>query len=205
MVEIAGRKTDADWYSLESQIKADFDSVELWNQALDIFEMRMNERYIKPAEEIQNNLSVLGEGFSITALLCSLVEALETFHEGKCYKHDKPRTNHEYGNGNSESIYVQFLSNREPFSNVFDERLARDFYKNVRCALLHEAMTRNGWRIRIDTDVLVEQKEGNKVLNRFYLLEFVKRYIEKYRASVLNSKERKNAFIRKMRCICQNA
>ena len=204
MVEIAGTKTDADWKSLEKKIKTDFASIKLWNLALDIFELRLNERYIKPAEEIQNNLSVSGEGFAITALLCSLVEALETFYEGKCYKHEKPRTNTEYGNSKSQSFYVQFLSKREPFSNVFDEQLAKDFYKNVRCALLHEAMTRNGWTIRIDTDVLVEQKAGRKILNRYYFLEYLKEYILKYRANVLNSKERKNAFIRKMNCICQN-
>ncbi len=164
----------------------------------------MNERYIKPAEEIQNNMNVLGEGFAITALLCSLIEALETFYEGKCFKFDKPRSNTEYGNGNSESIYVEFLSKREPFSEVFNEQLARDFYKNVRCALLHEAMTRGGWSIRIDTAGLVEQKGDSKILNRYYFLQYMKAYIKSYRGLVLNSKERKNAFIRKLTCICQN-
>jgi hypothetical protein len=205
VVEIAGKKTDSDWYSLEAKIRKDFSNVELWNEALDIFELRLKERYIKPAEEIENNLSVSGEGFAITALLCSLIEALETFHEGMCYKYEKPRTNTEYGNGKSRSLFVQFLSKRAPFSEIFDVQLAEDFYKNVRCALMHEAMTRNGWTIRIDTNILVEQKAGNKILNRFYLLDYFKTYIGNYRKMVLGSKKLKNAFIRKMDCICKNA
>jgi hypothetical protein len=55
--------------------------------------------------------------------------------------------------------------------------LAEDFLKNVRCALLHEAMIRNGWKIRIDTDELVEQKNNSKVLNRFYFFDNLKTYI----------------------------
>ena len=205
MIEIAKNFTDYDWKNLEKELRADFGNREIWGKALDVFESRLNERYIKPAENIQNNLSVTGEGFSITAILCSLIEALETFYEGKCYKYEKPRTNREYGNGNSKSLFVSFLSTKEPFNTTFTVDLAEDFFKNVRCALLHEAMTRNNWTIRIDTDVLIEQKESGKVLNRFYFLESLKEYIKTYRSEVLGNKERKNAFIRKMNCICNNA
>jgi len=205
MVEIAENFMDEDWDALEKKLRADFGNDELWNKALDVFESRLNDRYIKPAEEVQNNLSVKGEGFSITAILCSLIEALETFYEGKCYKFENPRTNNEYGNGNSKSLFVNFLSSKHPFSNTFNAVLAEDFFKNVRCALLHEAMTRNGWTIRIDTDVLVEQKGNGKTLNRFFFLDNLKSYIKGYRVEVLGNKERKNAFIRKMNCICKNA
>ena len=205
MVDIAENFTDKDWAALEKKLRADFGNEELWNSALDIFESRLNERYIRPAEEIQNSLPVKGEGFSITAILCSLIEALETFYSGKCYKYETPRNNNEYGNGKSKSLFVNFLTSKQPFSNIFNENLADDFFKNVRCALLHEAMTRNGWVIRIDNDVLVEQKGSNKILNRFYFLDSIKQYIKIYRSEVLANKERKNAFIRKMNCICKNA
>jgi len=58
MVKIAGEKTDKNWRNLEMKIKIDFDNATLWEQALDIFEERLNERYIKPAEKIQNSSSV---------------------------------------------------------------------------------------------------------------------------------------------------
>jgi hypothetical protein len=205
MVEIARKFTVENWQILEKELRADFYNEGLWGKAIDVFESRLNERYIKPAEEIQNNLSCTGEGFAITAILCSLIEALETFYKGKCYKYEKPRTNNEYGNSKSKSLFVSFLTSREPFKNTFDLVLAEDFYKNVRCALLHEAMTRNGWTIRIDTDDLVKQNGNSKVLNRFYFLQNLKNCIKNYRAEVLTDKKRKNAFIRKMNCICKNA
>jgi hypothetical protein len=158
-----------------------------------------------PAEEIQDNSSVVGEGFSITAILFSLIEALETFYEGKCYKYETPKMNMEYGNGNSKKLFVNFLTTKEPFKSSFNADLAEDFFKNVRCALLREAMTRNGWKIRIDTDRLVTQKNEEKILNRFYFLEALKEYIRSYKAEVIGNKDRKNAFIRKMNCICKNA
>ncbi len=110
MVEIAENFSDEDWKSLEQDLRSNFNDEKLWDKALDIFELRLNSRYIQPAENIQNNLSVTGEGFATTAILCSLIEALETFYEGKCYKYEKPRTNTEYGNGKSKALFVSFLS-----------------------------------------------------------------------------------------------
>lgn len=205
MVDIAKSFTDKDWYRLEKMLKENFSNNDLWNEALDTFESRLNDRYIKPAEEIKDNLSLSGEGFSITAILCSLIEALETFYEGKCFKFDKPRTSDEYGSGNSMSLFVSFLSNKPPFNSAFDATLAKDFYKNVRCALLHEAMTRNGWTIRIDTGTLVEKKGSEKTLNRNLFLTQLTGYIKDYRVEVLGNNERKHAFIRKMNCICKSA
>ena len=122
----------------------------------------MFHRYICPAEQIQHNSSIIGEGFSIMAILCTLIEALETFYDGLCYKYDKPRKNYEYGNGKSEKMFVNFLSKREPFKQVFNEPLAKEFYKNIRCPLLHEAATRGGWVIRIDTDSLIKNIWGRR-------------------------------------------
>lgn len=79
------------------------------------------------------------------------------------------------------------------------------FAANVRCALLHEAMTRNGWMIRISSEGLVEEKDGKKYFNRDNFLREIKSYIKEYRQLVLGSKERKDAFIRKMKCICDNS
>jgi hypothetical protein len=137
-VKIAGNKTDEEWRLLEAGIKHDFMNAALWEKACDFFEERTLHRYICPAEQIHRTSSIIGEGFSITAILCTLIEALETFYEGRCYKYDKPRRNHEYGDGQSKKIFVNFLSKREPFNKVFDEPLSMEFYKNVRCPLFHE-------------------------------------------------------------------
>ena len=204
-VQIAGTKTDEEWRLLEARIKQDFNNGDLWEEAHKFFEERMLHRYIYPAEQIQRNSLILGEGFSVMAILCTLIEALETFYDGRCYKYDKPRKNYEYGNGHSEGMFVNFLSKKEPFKQVFDEPLAKEFYKNIRCPLLHEAATRGGWVIRIDTDSLIKKDLNKTVLNRVLFLEYMKKYIEDYREILITSKQRKNAFIRKMDCICKTA
>jgi hypothetical protein len=205
LIAIAKGTTDEDWRTLEIEIRRDFDNVQLWNKALDIFKQRMNVRYIESADAIENSCTISGEGFAISTILCSLMDVLETFYNGICYKCEKPRTNSEYGNGKSRFLIIEFLSKRRPFNEYFDRTLAEDFYLNVRCPLFHEAMTRNGWVIRIDTTSLVEVNSGNKILNRVRMLECFKTYIGNYRSIVLHSKERKNAFIRKMNCICNNS
>lgn len=203
--QIANNFTVKDWRELESEIVADFNNEQLWKQALDIFESRINERYIIPAKTIQDNLSVSGEGFSITIILCSLVEALQSFNQGICYKNEKPRTNTEYGNGKSKKLFINFLTKNKPFSVFFDHDLADDFYKNVRCSLVHEAMTRNGWKIRINTNMLVVTEGEIKIFNRFYFLELMIEYIKEYREQTIISKVQKNAFLCKMKCICNNS
>ncbi len=204
-VQIAGKKTDKDWRLLEAKIKQHFNNYKLWEEAYKFFEERMFHRYICPAEQIQRNSSIIGEGFSIMAILCTLIEALETFYEGQCYKYDKPRKNHEYGNRKSEKMFVNFLSKREPFNHVFNEPLSKEFYKNIRCPLLHEAATRGGWVIRIDTASLIKKGRDKTELNRNIFLGYMKKYIEDYKNILITSKNRKNAFIRKMDCICKTA
>ena len=41
-------------------------------------------------------------------------------------------------------MFTAFLIRRKPFSQVFNASLAGDFYSGVRCALLHEAGTKDG-------------------------------------------------------------
>ena len=53
MVEIANKFTDLDWEKLENELKADFTNTDLWNKAIGVFESRLCERYILPAENIQ--------------------------------------------------------------------------------------------------------------------------------------------------------
>src|SRR5439155_22665118 len=47
----------------------------------------------------------------------------------------------------SAELFVSFFRNRPPFSEEFDEALAREFYAEIRCGLLHEARTKGGWKV----------------------------------------------------------
>ncbi len=206
-VEIAGRKTIDDWNALKAKIDADFDNNELWNEAYSFLEERINHRYIYPAKTIQDspNSRIIGEGFSIVTILCSVIEALETFYQGKYFTPSAPKNKYEYTFGESKELFVSFFTKRWPFKKEFNEDLSKDFYSNVRCGLLHEAASRNGWRIRIDNDVLIEKNGKGKILNRVLFLQAIIDFMEQYKSELLKSKVRKEAFVRKMDSICNTA
>lgn len=208
-IEIAGDKTVKDWLELKSKIEKDFGNNKLWEQAFAYFEIRIRTRYLDPAEIIQNHPSskVTGEGFTITAIICTLIEAFESFLQGKNYKYlKKGQKLKKYEYNRSSEVFTDFLAKREPFKQHFRKKsLAQEFYKNVRCSLLHEACTKNGWKIRIDTKELLEKNGQTYTLNRVLLLRLIKEYIPTYKKLLLADSNLKKAFVRKMNYLCDNA
>lgn len=163
---------------------------------------------MKPIEAIERDSNIEGEGFAITAIVCSLIEALETFRLGKVYrratKGNPIDERKEYFK--SQPIFEDFLKNRDPFKEHFSVGdLASNFYENVRCAILHEAATRSGWTIRIDTTTLVEKRNGLYVLNRALFVDAIKKYMCSYKAELLQSSELQLAYVRKLDSICESS
>lgn len=96
---------------------------------------RLYSRYLKPfsfkdsvfVEQFKN-------GFSIMANCCLLIETLQSFKNG-------------WGdsNGNSQKAFNQFLASENRFSAFATKE--SDFYKHVRCGILHQGETTGGWKI----------------------------------------------------------
>lgn len=172
-IKIAGDLTIGDWFRLKQSLECNPGKDSLWCDAYSFFEKRINTRYLKPIEAIERDSDIEGEGFAITAIICSLIEALETFRLGKVYRRASKGNpldeTKEYFK--SQPIFEDFLKNREPFKAHFSVGdLATNFYENVRCAVLHEAATRSGWTIRINTTALVEKRNELYVLNRAFFV-----------------------------------
>lgn len=206
-VEIAGTKTSSDWERLRLQLKSNPPDVNAWQEAKEFFDQRFENRYFKPIEAIRSHYSannLRGEGFAICTLLCSLIEAVETFHEGKNFSLN-PSTEFEYGPRKSGQIYTNFLTQRHPFSGYFDLALAKDFYSNVRCALLHEACTRNKWKINIRGSETITREGGYKILNRSLFLTDMHTCINAYQDALLADESLRSAFVRKFDGICRNS
>jgi hypothetical protein len=207
-IKIADNLTIGDWLQLRELLEVKQSRADLWSNAYDFFEKRMNTRYLNPIEAIERDAKIDGEGFAVTVIICSLIEALESFRLGKVYKRatkgnviDKRK---EYFK--SQLIFEDFLKNREPFKSFFSEEgLATSFYENVRCAVLHEAATRNGWKIRIDTTALVVKQDNSYTLNRALFVDAIKQYMASYKNELFQSEELKLAFIRKLNSICETA
>ena len=205
---IAGRKTVADWNELKASL-ADFNNTNLWTTAYnDFYITRLNDRYLNPIKSIKQDGSYTGEGFSIMTIICSLIEFLETTYQGKNYRYkrngDPPLGQYEYGA--SVQIFIDFLNNRKPFNTQFNTQDADDFYKNIRCGLLHEARTNGNWTIwgNSGNGTLLKKTANETIIYRddFFdaLLEFIN---TNYKAVLLSSADRKEAFIRKFDALCE--
>jgi hypothetical protein len=201
---IAGRKTSEDWKKFRIKLTKEFKN-NLWEQAFnEYFLERVKLRYFNPIKELKKNDTFKGEGFLIMAILCTLVEFFETTLRGIKYKSVRNKRDlDQFEYCVSIDIFVNFLSNRIPFSNHFDKDLAFEFYKSIRCGLLHEAQTKNGWTIkaRSSNGNLIDKEE--KIVFRDNFQEAFKEFINNYHKDLLVDNELQKAFIRKFDFICE--
>jgi hypothetical protein len=92
---------------------------------------RFTDRYIKPVGAEPRR------GFTIMAVSCLMIEALESFRQGW-----------ETSDGKSKSAFCFFFDALPQFKDFRGH--AQAFYTHVRCGILHQAETTGGWRIRRD-------------------------------------------------------
>lgn len=98
---------------------------------------RFTERYITPLESIPQKPKDLRNGFCTMAVCCLMIEALESFWQGL------PDTNFPRGSSGAFCSFFDRSDNLKDFRGH-----ARDFYTHVRCGILHQAETTDGWKIR---------------------------------------------------------
>jgi hypothetical protein len=66
------------WQAFKGSLTVGGDAA-LWESAFtDYFHPRLWHRYLKPIKTLQSSGSTAGEGFSIVAIQCSLIEYLES-------------------------------------------------------------------------------------------------------------------------------
>lgn len=200
---IFGRKTAADWFTARQALVVG--QANGWQDAfVDFFRERLTHRYLEPIAALQAFGESRGEGFSIVAIQCSLVEFLESAVQGVNYRYvprGQPLGLHEYSA--SRDIFVSFLSNRAPFSATFNVASAEDFYASVRCGLLHEARTKNGWRIWAKDASDAVADTTRKILFRDNFQASLLAYLNAYELQLQHDEALQRAFIRKLDHLCQ--
>jgi hypothetical protein len=107
-----------------------------------------------------------------------------------------------YEYSSSSDIFVSFLLNRTPFNNDFTEGIARDFYEGVRCGLLHEARTKNGWTIWAKTSGRVTIDGSQKIIYRNNFQAGLLSFVEWYKGALTSDIDFQRAFIRKFDSLC---
>ena len=209
--KIAGDYTVARWKQ-DRQILASTDDVVEWQEAFSIFHVRIKKRFLSPIDAILISDKEEGEGFTVVAIQCILIEFLAAFYFGKVYVPQqgdcdsaKTLADHEYNS--STKLVVDFLTTCTPFKTSFtSKQIARDFFSYFRCGLLHEAATKKSAMIRVsnaDADPVIKKEAGEFILYRDKFQKAILEFIEKYRKELLASKRLRVSFLRKMDDICQ--
>jgi hypothetical protein len=146
---------------------------------------RFEERYFRPALCVPRSIK---HGFSLMAIGCLVVETLEAFYQGV------PNTNRR-----SRRMFEDFFHRDSPF-NVFSSR-DNWFYFDIRCAILHQAEVRNGWRIRRDGALL---DSDEKIINANRFLVEMRLLVMAYSEQLEQDEVLWRNFRMKMKAICEN-
>lgn len=192
-------RTEGEWHGLRLRLMASSEAPE-WQHAPEWIRDRLDRRFLEPARRVLHDDAMQGEGFTVTAIDCILIEFLAALRGGLVYRYresDKARAPHEYGS--SRTLIMGFLTGLDPYRESFDRKLAAEFYENVRCGLLHEAATKGGWRIRAsDIGPLVHHDGGNPILNRRKLHSALCQTVDKYCEELPRSQTLQQGFLRTM-------
>lgn len=140
--------------------------------------------------------------FSIAAIQCTLIEFLESTAQGLTYRFKRNGERlgpFEYSS--SKSIFIAFLYNRKPFAGTFSEPSALDFYEGVRCGLLHEAQTKNGWKVWAKSSNAIANVT-DRILYRDNFQTGLLEYVESYKSALLTDSATQSAFVRKFDSLC---
>jgi len=189
-MRISPRFTVDDWKALT------FSTEKEWQKAINIFEDRIYGRFLQFIPLIEDYEY---SGFAVLALDCLLIETLQQFREGI------PKTPPK----KSEEYFVRFLTETS-FGKFFDRDLAKMFYDQIRCGILHQAEIKGSSRVRKrQQEPLVRLADDMKglVINRkeFHkqLIEEFKNYISQLQENNPPNEKLRHNFRKKMDHICQ--
>lgn len=164
---IASGYTASDWNNL----RLDDDASEDWVTAIRIVDARIRERFIDAVDvlvDLDEALPVLDRrfGFAILALDCLVIETLQAFREGlvNARRH-------------SQRLFCTFLEEQREFQ--FSSEIARTFYHDFRCGILHQAETFNG-SLCFSVGSIVIQKTDGLIINRTEIHRAIVRSFERY-------------------------
>ena len=174
-----------DWATLRTQIRDKQKLQEEWEYVIQMFHNRVIDRYFSPIDFLLSSKEKSkGEGFSILTIECALIEFIASTVNGMVFNFDGTKRK-SYLYTNSSKWYIRFLNEAYIFEGYFfginNFIKAHEFYKDVRCALIHEAQTRNGWTVSIYNKNKEEDKKNeilfeNKVIYRTALNSALKKY-----------------------------
>ena len=159
---------------------------------------RFYQRYIKPFEKVCPDYN---SGFAQMAVCCLMIEAMESFRNG-------------WGDTTTDAIDKngKKLCGGDIFNLFFDRYdeflkfrgLGKEFYKSIRCGILHQAESKNGWLISRDGELLdLLTRTINSTIFRRRMKKCLQAYCDELKTVDETSDVWQNFKI-KMTCVIQN-
>lgn len=148
---------------------------------------RFTERYVTPMRVDPK----LKNGFTIMAVSCLMIEAVESFYQGWPDSQNK-----------SKLAFCYFFDRNHNFS--FIRGYSHEFYLHIRCGILHQAETTGGWRIRRDGRVF---QEDTKTINAKLFHDQVEKALNSYCNDLAGAAWDSTLwgnFRKKMKAVCEN-
>lgn len=212
----------SEWIKIRIKLNNQYVYDENWESAIQLFGKRLERKFFKPIESIIKERSLKGEGFTIVTVQCALIEMFSAFREGKIFNPNRAEKLAKYEYSKSRQIFTNFLNTVSIFEDNFWQYSigkkiiknqpynASDFYKDVRCGLMHEARTKGNWIIGptpLTKSVKTERKfittENDKIkihrtVLHYKLLHYLKKYQNELKRDTVNSEILRRNFARKL-------
>lgn len=189
-------------YTYEDYLRLNFklDSTEeIWEEAINIFTDRINSRIIYGIDKLianKNKYEMLKYGFSIMILQCSLIDTFAKFRYGS----DKQTKRFE-------DFLIEYLL--FDFKEEEKEKIAKKFYKDIRCGVVHSGSTEKMSGLSCDSlNLITTMKEKNKEfisVDIFIMDKKLREYFNEYKEKLKDKKQyelRKN-FVKIMNKVCK--
>lgn len=147
---------------------------------------RLHQRYLQPLQHVPKEHK---SGFLMMATACLMIETLQSFYEG-----------YRDTDGKGKAAFKDFFEReKDLFPGFADKDL--NFYKNIRCGILHQAETTGCFRILREGPLL---DMSRRVINANEFLRALEACLDRYIHSLHHSAERWDKAKLKIGFICDN-
>ncbi|PHI17980.1 hypothetical protein CEQ90_20330 [Lewinellaceae bacterium SD302] len=214
--EDMGGFTVGQWMNMREIINHQEDYSDEWDTTVNWYDARLQKRYFEPMKRIE--LNAQGEGFSLATIHCSIIEHFASMVQGKVFNINCNEHSPSYEYKFSGSHFKNFIETYDPFREYFNSLTSAtsmfssaDFYSNVRCALLHNACTKNNWRINTmscgyanpEMKIMILESSGVKRLYRDVLTSKLGEFLQTYKHNLKENRTLRLYFARCIDTICE--
>jgi len=210
-----GGFTIKQWKDKRDILKDNLDYNSDWEEAVNWYDHRLKVRYFEPMGRMEKIAQ--GEGFSLATIHCVLIEHFASITQGKIHNFKANGNSPKYEYKLSSHHFQDFLKDSPLFKEFFSSKAGtpkfdtKDFYSNVRCALLHDACTKNNWRINTlscgyknpDKKILTLESGGVKRLFRDILTIKLSKFLNNYKDDLKANRKLRLYFARKLDHLCE--